>query len=632
VIVVDRTGTFYYANGAAFNMLGAVAQFDSYADTLKSVDFYHYPSGELYPLEQRPTYQALQGKAAQADDLQMYLNGRPVQISSSSSPVYSANGDLQYVVTSIIDITDRVQSQERLREAKEMAETTAKLKENFLANMSHEIRTPLNAMLGFSDLLGTTVLDSEQKEFLGSIQTAGKNLLTIVNDILDISKIEAGMIKLESIPFSIHLLASSIKTMFQATAADKDLQLVVTTDSSLPPVLLGDPTRLTQILLNLLSNAIKFTKRGGVTMQISKCEQTAESVRLRFAVVDTGIGIEAHVLPTIFERFQQANDFTTRFYGGTGLGLNIVKSLTELQGGSISVDSTIGVGSTFTVEITYSIGAEEVNSLADQTPADRMVADQPVHVLVAEDNVMNQKLVTQVLKRLGCQVEVADNGEHAIRKLQDAAYDIILMDIQMPIMDGYETTQYIRSKLNNSIPIIAMTAHALASEREECLKAGMNDFLSKPFRMEELQRLLRKYLRSKSSIKETVTQDKSMIQPSATFSSESLMNSVGNDMELAIEILELYLTQTPIELEKLQQALDQRDIDAVSRLIHMYKAHTRMLGLDEATRLIVEAEELVKNGKDVADVWPLIEQYIKEIKSVLPTISVYLETTAGRTA
>ena len=630
VVIVDRYGKFYLANGAATQLFSNIKEFDSYEEMMKSVMYYRFPDGEPYPIEQRPTYRALQGEASKVDDIEIRMNGKTIQLLCSSSPVYNADGDLEYVVTSSIDISDRVQSQQRLQEAKEIAEKAVKLKENFLANMSHEIRTPLNAMLGFSELLGTTVLDNEQKEFIGLIRTAGKNLLTIINDILDISKIEAGMIRLESIPFSIQLLTGSIKTMFQATSDDKDLHLTVETDPDLPPVFLGDPTRLTQILLNLLSNAIKFTKKGGVTLRVEKGESTTESVRVRIIVQDTGIGIEPEALPYIFERFQQANDFTTRYYGGTGLGLNIVKSLTELQGGSIIVDSTVGEGSRFTIEIPYLIAKEQINLNHTQPSTGKDANEREVRVLVVEDNLMNQKLVLQVLKRLGYQAKVADDGQKALDILQETTFDVILMDIQMPVIDGYETTRQIRSKFNKTVPIIAMTAHALASEQEECLKAGMNDFLSKPFKMEELQQLIRKYLPINNSTETATIQNELTAKPSGNFSTESLLEAVGNDSDLASELLEIYMSQTPDEIEKLQLALHHQDIATIGRLIHTQKVHTKMLGMSRATQLIMETEALVRKNGSIEDILPLMKEYITEVKAVLPHIALYLESTAKR--
>ena len=377
----------------------------------------------------------------------------------------------------------------------DLALNEARLTEKqFLANMSHEIRTPLNAILGFSNLLKTTPLNDEQKEFIAYIGTAGKNLLTIVNDILDISKIESGNLPLETIPFSIQSLVDSIRTMLQATANDKKLSLTTDVDSTIPPVLLGDPTRLTQVLLNLLSNAIKFTKQGSVRLRVEKAKQTADSVLIRFIIQDTGIGMAADVLPDIFERFRQANDSTTRQYGGTGLGLSIVKSLAQQQGGSVKVSSVPGEGSCFTVEIPYQIAPNTIDPITTRNGVAQVGAGRALNILVVEDNLMNQKLALGVLNRLGHKTHVAANGQQALERVEHDSFDLILMDIQMPVMDGYTATHYIRTVLHNQVPIIAMTAHALASEREQCLKAGMNDFLPKPFQVRELQQLLDKYV------------------------------------------------------------------------------------------------------------------------------------------
>ena len=553
VSIFDREGRFYYANPAAFVLFGNDVQPAPYDEVLKEIQIYRFPGNEPYPLTERPTYRALRGETARADDMELRIGDKAIQILSSSSPVYDGDGVLQYVVTSHVDISDRVQSHQRLQEAKELAEEAASLKESFLANMSHEIRTPLNAMLGFSNLLETTVLTVEQKEFVTFIRTAGKNLLTIVNDILDISKIEAGMLQLETIPFSIRSLVVSVQTMFQATAAEKDLQLVVEIDPALPPVVLGDPTRLTQILLNLISNAIKFTKEGGISIFITQKSQSNGSVRVLFTVQDTGIGIAADMLPHVFERFRQASDFTTRFYGGTGLGLNIVKSLTEMQGGTVSVTSKEGQGSRFVLEMPYAVAPDPVMPTPDPVVALPGPEGRALTVLVVEDNVMNQKLALQVLKRLGYRAIVAENGQKALDTLQQHAVDIVLMDIQMPVMDGYETTRHIRHTLQSTVPIIAMTAHALASEREQCLRAGMNDFVPKPFQVDELQRVMRNYLPRPTPLPDSAESPKTAPTPfPATFSLESLLHVVDQDSDFAAEVMDLYLSQAPVELGNLR--------------------------------------------------------------------------------
>lgn len=495
----------------------------------------------------------------------------------------------------------------------------------FLANMSHEIRTPLNAILGFSSLLETTPLTDEQKEFTSYIGTAGKNLLTIVNDILDIAKIESGMLPLETIPFSVQSLVDSIRTMLQSAASDKKLRLTADIDPTIPPVLLGDPTRLTQILLNLLSNAIKFTKQGSVLIRVEKTKSTNKTVYVRFIVQDTGIGIDTEALPYIFERFRQANDSTTRQYGGTGLGLSIVKSLVQLQGGWVTVSSTPGQGSSFTVEIPYRIAPSSAEQLINKH---KSPWDKPGHslkILVAEDNLMNQKLALGVLNRLGHVAHIAENGQQAVDRLRHESFDLVLMDIQMPIMDGYTATHQIRNTLRSQIPIIAMTAHALASEREQCLQAGMNDFLPKPFQPSELQQLILKYVPSSTvdnKIPAPVIPAKSRKE---TFSIEPLLNSVGGDMEFALELVELFLEQTPLHLTQLRQALAANDPVEIGKIIHTQKAAIKMFGLEDIVQQIQHLETLIRAATPLSDFVPLVTKLIDSLDAELPAIQSFAD-------
>ncbi|CCH56211.1 multi-sensor hybrid histidine kinase [Fibrisoma limi BUZ 3] len=497
----------------------------------------------------------------------------------------------------------------------------------FLANMSHEIRTPLNAIIGFSNLLDTNALTGQQQEFVRYIHTAGKNLLTIVNDILDIAKIEAGKLRLETIPFSIQSLSDSIRTMLLPTAVDKDLQLVVDVDPNLPPVLMGDPTRLTQILLNLLSNAIKFTKQGRVSLRVEQREITGGFVRVRFVVQDTGIGIDSGALPYIFERFRQASDSTTRFYGGTGLGLSIVKSLVELQGGWIRVTSTPGEGSWFTLEIPYKIAKGESDQLINKSISNWKQTGQTLRILVVEDNPMNQKLALSVLSRLGHSAQVAENGELALEWLQRSTFDLILMDIQMPIMDGYTTTRHIRNTLHNKTPIIAMTAHALASEREQCLQAGMNDFLSKPFMPNDLQQLIRKYVPNGPAEEIAVEPETAPAADATSFTMEPLLEVVEGDLFLATQLLELFLSQTVEQMQQIRQALAADDLEIVGQLLHSQKAPIKMLGLDKVCLQLEEIESLIVARAAPTVIVPLVYNYILALEAELPGIESVLRST-----
>ena len=369
-------------------------------------------------------------------------------------------------------------------DAKEKAEESTRLKEAFLANMSHEIRTPMNAIIGFSDLLSKGNLAAKEKEYVRTIKTAGENLLTIINDILDISKIEAGMMAFEDHSFSVKDIFKSLNVMLMGKAKEKNLELTFKHEEDIPDVLLGDTTRLTQIIINLVGNAIKFTQKGSVEVNVkvlkNKPNNLNENTWLEFSVEDTGIGIPPDKIKNIFERFCQAESHTTRKYGGTGLGLSIAKQLIELQGGNLSVKSTFKEGSIFTFSIPYKKSVEVL--LAQDTTEKKYDMEylSTIDILLVEDNKLNVMLILSLFSEYRLKVQVAENGSVAIDKLKELNFDIVLMDMEMPVMNGYESATFIRKNLKSNIPIIAMTAHAMAGERERCLSLGMNEYISKP--------------------------------------------------------------------------------------------------------------------------------------------------------
>jgi len=363
----------------------------------------------------------------------------------------------------------------------------AKAKDAFLANMSHEIRTPLNAILGFNDLLRKTRLDSEQKGHVEIIGHALKNLNVIINDILDISKLESGKLELEKRAFRIGFLVKRVMQMHLARAESKNLKLVLHFDEQIPTYIIGDETRLSQILINLVSNAIKFTSSGIVEIRAEQLKSDAEMVRIRFSVRDSGIGIDPAKLSMIFERFTQAEESTTRQYGGTGLGLNIVKSLVELHHGELYVQSKPGEGSEFTFEINFALPQEipDESDFADKETGDSLSLGG-IRVLLVEDNEHNQILGRIYLEQNGAVVQVSGNGKLAYDLLREESFDVILMDIQMPEMDGYETTRRLRQDLKLTVPVIGCSAHALESEKMKCMEAGMNDYITKPYTEQDL--------------------------------------------------------------------------------------------------------------------------------------------------
>ncbi|HUB61685.1 MAG TPA: ATP-binding protein [Puia sp.] len=429
------------------------------------------------------------GKSLEIEEV-IEHEGRRVHLLSIKFPLLDNNGRQIGIGGIATDITERVNYQQQLIAATREAHKAKEMQELFLANMSHEIRTPMNGIQGMTDLLLDTSLTDQQKEFARIIKRSVNNLLVIINDILDFSKIKAGKLTIEKIDFRLTDVLDNVKGIFDHRVKKKGLLLQVTADPAIPDTLRGDPYRLNQVLINLIGNAVKFTEKGSVKVDVALQEKKEGMVRLQFSVTDTGIGIPESSLPYIFDHFSQGGVDISRRYGGTGLGLAISQRLLQLQGGSISVKSREGMGSEFSCGISYEYDTTE--AIAPVVPVTTVLADYSQclagkRFLVAEDNEINQQLVEHVLRRGGGEVQVAANGELAIRHLrQGGRYDLIIMDLQMPVMDGYAATQYIRNELRLTIPIIAMTATALIGEQLRCFEVGMNDYMTKPFEFTEL--------------------------------------------------------------------------------------------------------------------------------------------------
>jgi len=444
-------------------------------------------------------------------------DGRLVWVSVNFSLARDNLNEPMFIIGVVEDVTERKRVEETMQQAKEVAEAANKAKSEFLASMSHEIRTPMNAILGMADLLWETPLTSEQQKYIMTFRSAGETLLSLINDILDLSRVEVGHYELESINFDLGNVIEKTCEVMAIRAHEKGVELVCRLMPDVPVNLIGDPGRLRQIIINLIGNAIKFTDEGEVLLKVALADNQppistgsdGRECRLLFTISDTGIGISPEKLDVIFEWFTQADSSTTRKYGGTGLGLTIAKRLVELMGGRIWVESEVGKGSTFYFTIRFAVqsetaGGEEKSSSAKSEPAETSTAfadQRALRLLLVEDSPDNQLLIQAYLKKTACQIEIAENGEIAVEKFKSGRYDLVLMDMQMPVMDGYTATRAIRRwEAENRLaptPVIALTAYALKEDEQKSLDAGCTAHLTKPVKKAVLIETILKNIRGK---------------------------------------------------------------------------------------------------------------------------------------
>jgi signal transduction histidine kinase/CheY-like chemotaxis protein len=539
-------------------------------------------------------YRMSNGLSHQADSTSRAVLARKMDIVDQSGQrvlrwnLYVTIGVLALLTAVFAIIIGRMKKQAeligQLNTSERKLKEAALIKENFLANMSHEIRTPLNAILGYTNLLQKKKLDADTRLHISTVQQSGETLLAIVNDILDLSKIESGMMRIEQVPFDPEALVHSVGTMFHHRSAEKQVPFMVSFDPAIPAAITGDPTRLTQILVNLVSNAFKFTEKGEINLHVTTGGSNGDRVDLTFEVTDTGIGIESDRLETIFERFRQAEDSTTRQFGGTGLGLSIVRDLVHLQDGHISVMSKPGKGTSVKVTIPYRIATSGESAAADVPMGDAHPQRPGLRVLITEDHIINQGLMMRLMEERGIVGRVAVNGYEAVEILRNEPFDLVFMDIQMPGMDGYTATRIIRDELKLTIPVIAMTAHAMEGEKEKCIRLGMDDHIAKPVRESELDRILASYARPASG------------EDSRAFKVIDLdyMREISNgDAVYEKLVTEQFLHLMPRELEALSAAAGRHDPGEIRRIAHGIKTTISIMGLNA---LLDEPMDILESG------------------------------------
>jgi PAS domain S-box-containing protein len=497
-----------------------------------------------------------------------------------------------------------------------------KAKEQFLANISHEIRTPINGIAGMANLLGQNPSPEERETYLNAIRHSAENLKVIINDILDLAAIESGKLRFEKIGFNLKDLLPSLVSTFTYQAKEKKLTIDYTIDEKLNRILLGDPVRLNQILINLISNAVKFTHHGSIMIKCSQAKEIRGDSWVQIEVTDTGVGIPEEKLNTIFESFSQADASVTRRYGGTGLGLTIVKQLVELQNGRIHVNSSEHSGSTFSVLIPYQIGkVKKITQIPKQTKKlDSGVDTAQLRVLLVEDNDINRLYAKSILKNWHCYIDVAENGLVAIEKIKNNFYDVVLMDVQMPVMDGYEATKAIRSMHQSAkVPIIALTANATQRDVEKCLLAGMNDYLPKPFTPEDLYGKLFKDLKIRPAYKVLPPEPKAVTNTS--YNLDYLKNISGNNSEFIQEMITTFLQTLPGILSEMKEATEAKAWEKVSRLAHQIKPSFTLMGLDALRTTILFIEENGKGGTRLNELSGVVANFTEKCQVVIHDLS-----------
>lgn len=539
-------------------------------------------------------------------------------------------GQPHRAIAATIDITDKVVQRLELEAAKKRAEQSEALQEQFLANMSHEIRTPLNGILGIADLMGRSELTSQQRQNLNIIQNSSQSLLTIINDVLDISKIKAGKLNIEQELFHLHAVVQNAFELLQFKASQKGLAYNIHLAADVPQHLQGDPSRLSQILINLLANAVKFTRVGSVSLAVDVAYQTEKNIAIRFVVTDTGIGIVPDAIGNIFDNFSQAGTSIGVEFGGTGLGLTISKKLVELQNGSIEVVSEPGIGSAFTVTIPYLKAHQANKNFTDPVSTSTWEYTGNKKILVAEDNEVNRIVINEYLQQAGFDATIVNDGQQAVDEISKNNFDLVILDLRMPYLNGFEVAGVIRNELNLNVPILALTASTLRSEKEYCLTIGMNAYLAKPFKPAALFDIIHNLLGGKKPT-EDQSESSEPIAEEASVEKVVDMNTLRNlgDKTLVLHVLEQFKTNGSKTLTDMASAVQQNDVKSIHELSHRLKGSAGMLGLvqfESRLRKMEHISSIINTDHSLtANLFDHLVKDFEVLKESLPTVTAEVQ-------
>lgn len=538
-------------------------------------------------------------------------DGRLIWLMISGAPRFNNAGKFMGSIGIHMDITDQKNLMSQLENAKAKAEETSEAKEQFLAHMSHEIRTPLNAVIGMTHLLEETKISEEQEDYLNTIKSSSELLLNMVSDILDLSKIESGELDLHLAPIDLFKLIDSQINIHRQSTKKKNLKVELEWNIDLAHKVEADQKFLNQVFSNLLGNAAKFTEEGFVKVVVDKIGNYPGGIKLRFTVVDSGIGMSAEQSKKVFDSFQQANYETAIEYGGSGLGLSIAKHLVNLMGGELTVESALGKGSNFSFELPFTLSDEKLGEAENETAHKKINSIEGMKVLIAEDNLVNQKFISKVLEKHKADFTLVENGEVCLKLAKEKKFELIILDIHMPKLDGYKTAESIRksNSPNTNSPIIALTASALVTDRKKALDCGMNDYLTKPFTPLQLVEALAKFKQTPSNL---------------SINEAYLVDFYQGDEAFEREMFEIFLKNTPKEIEKLKDFLDNGNLHGVYEIAHKIKPTFKMVGLGQIESKIGKLEKLAHVYSE--------EKLLAYFQKIEPLLNQAIETAKERIA